>query len=442
MFTETHDNWTVNTFAETTDGGETWVSKPFNNILVIKNMMNRDDGTSVMSATGTFTDEQKELFKGLSRVGALLANQSYYNVENLIDGKADGKLYATQFPSTPKYVTTTDGGETWTKHEFDADKYMYTGVFLDANNGIIAGRQLTLYRTTDGGTTWTKIVHGAGEGLNSIYCKNRNECFAGGLKGRMFSTKDGGANWTWQDIHNDALNEIEFPTPDTGYVAANLSIFRTIDGGSTWTKFAHNTRGNFIEFPTKDIGYIGYPSGTPSIHKTVNAGDYFERWVDYTYVENKTSASTFCFRNALVGLTTGKDKLIFTTDGGTTWNTKDVDLGGSAASGIIDLNNKEWLVFNSVKRVYKCDENFDCYLKYIDLTPINGYRSFSKRDSSSVYAGFYSYTEDSKICDSALVSYNGGETWQRIKDTLNTNMFFAENNVAFNLAYVQIHKRY
>lgn len=165
---------------------------------------------------------------------------------------------------------TEDGGESWTLiwegddlaryliiDPDDSDTlYLSTGIFdreaynSDCENGESGG--VGVLKSSDGGETWESIINGltdlyvgclrmhptnsnilfAAAGNNSCSCSYSEDYVTGGL----FKTENGGVSWT-QVIENDLMTTINFSpsNPDIIYAGSYYSIYRSDDGGDTWT---------------------------------------------------------------------------------------------------------------------------------------------------------------------------------------------------------------
>ncbi|HLA56345.1 MAG TPA: T9SS type A sorting domain-containing protein [Flavobacterium sp.] len=130
--------------------------------------------------------------------------------------------------------TTTDGGETWTPGtglSAIPEKVSYAGgdtYFLVNNTGQIQ-------KSDDNGATWTTVFTGAGT-LTGISFYDSLTGIATGYQ-YIYKTTDGGATWTPQDVFEgitfrdvkwiDSMHLVMIGSPD--------AIFGSVDGGATWT---------------------------------------------------------------------------------------------------------------------------------------------------------------------------------------------------------------
>ena len=193
-----------------------------------------------------------------------------------------GERYTTTF-----ILRTRDGGSTW-QTVLDEDRTgLYALDFFDAQRGVVCGYSGLVYRTEDGGSTWqrwqhdsydfmqsvrmidtTRFILYAGEGFQegtvhypttpdwffleraplepSLTCDHRftdGELLTAGY-GAMFRSMDGGATWTPLDVRGDFYLDMDFSADDvTGLVCGfDGSILRTTDRGQTWQTVQNTDR--------------------------------------------------------------------------------------------------------------------------------------------------------------------------------------------------------
>lgn len=174
-----------------------------------------------------------------------------------------------------------DGGVTWSRQ--DSGSMLMKGVhFIDTNEGWAVGASLssggngTILHTTDGGNNWN--VQSSGPEGTDAHFINSSEGWittSSVFSGKVSHTSDGGNSWNNQASSN-TLNDIEFLDSTEGWaVGGHWTILHTTDGGSSW----------------QDLSQIGMTS----THRTVEAIDQDTVWV-------------------------GGDGLLYTVDGGLSWN--------------------------------------------------------------------------------------------------------------------------
>jgi len=421
-------------YGETIDGGNTWTPVTYN-AKIIQTMLKFKNGQVLICAD----DTPKTVFPNCKF--SSIPNSSGTKIgSNQLADLGYGKVYSASGYSVTeqKLEYSSDSGKTWksqviAKKSYTGDNDLYGVAFLNSKIGIAVGTYLSSYVTTNGGTTWQKYVHGGAEGFKKIYCKTKDKCFITGNAGRLFRTNDGGLTWNYRDLYSTTLQNVVFPTTDTGYVSASGVIFRTIDGGNNWTKFIQPDDGSFLSFPTKDTGYVGYSSGW--VNKTVDAGQTWNPAIDVTYLNNiGYGGGGACFRSTSEGLVSGPDNLLYTNDGGDSWKSITLSLSGYAANSIIDLNGRDWIVMGGNGQVYKCNKNLNCSLKYFNNPNNYTYYSGYKQDTNNIYLV--------TINDTLVVTHDGGNTWKKTKDSLFGKVTFPTlySNVCYSAFGTYVYK--
>jgi len=170
--------------------------------------------------------------------------------------------------------------------------------------------------------------------LTSVYFTGANTGFATGANsntaGVIFRTTDGGVTWSTMYNATYGLNAINFVNATTGYAAGwNSDVYKTTDGGSNWA--SQNTgQGypvNSIYFTTVDTGYAVGSNGF--IVKTVDGGT---TWTPQTSGTSYALNGVF-FTNSATGYVVGANGwYLKTTDGGATWAAQTLASGANLSA--------------------------------------------------------------------------------------------------------------
>lgn len=173
------------------------------------------------------------------------------------------------FFGSPKFVKTSDGGNTWTSTSMAGHAATLIDVhFFDESTGIAVGGTGSSYNgnavvliTTDGGDSWETAYESTrapgidGEwgwkisfptrmtGYVSVeYNSNSNPRPA-----KVLKTEDGGVTWNALSIPSSTqragLQGIGFVTPEIGWASGRGTTTVTTDGGITWTSLTHAAEG-------------------------------------------------------------------------------------------------------------------------------------------------------------------------------------------------------
>ena len=214
-------NTTVQEYARSTDGGNTWTS----------GIMNLGLGGSPSLGVGN-----------ISAVSSTTAYISLYPT-----GNTNGGIWKT-----------VDGGTTWTKQtsaSFNTSGESFANIvhFFDVNNGVAlgdpAGGYFEIYTTSNAGVTWTRVpsanipvpLGGAEYGVTNVFETVGNTIWFGTDKGRLFKSSNSGLNWTVASTpiadftSATAGGSFTFKDVNNGLLLTDGgSLFKTSDGGLTW----------------------------------------------------------------------------------------------------------------------------------------------------------------------------------------------------------------
>ncbi len=243
---------------------------------------------------------------------------------------------------------TTDGGKTWTNNfrgDFAASFYNINSVaypttaksYYAVSNGII-------YSSPDRGVTLDPILSDFDVQMNDIAVRGDTiwACGSGSFsvptasrRPKVFRSINGGATWTTISAPFTAgstaqtLNDIEFPTHLVGYMSGSRdTIWKTTDGGTTWSKLPLPTPGvtpqiSYTDLQALDANTVfvtgnGFPRQV--VFKTTDGG---QTWTDISGnlqalgIGNFTGVRMHDANNGYVVRPGGF--LCKTTNGGQTW---------------------------------------------------------------------------------------------------------------------------
>ena len=86
-------------------------------------------------------------------------------------------------------------------------------------------------------TQWSIVNPPKTEYFKDVHVFDSQDAIAVGAKGAIYRTTDGGTTWS---VHisptSDDLNDVFFITPARGWIVGGTSLLRTVDGGVTWLK--------------------------------------------------------------------------------------------------------------------------------------------------------------------------------------------------------------
>lgn len=197
--------------------------------------------------------------------------------------------------------TSTDGGFTWSSY-YSANTIFYDGVAhpTDGNQVFASGYKydgtswnISFFHSTNGGTSWsdTPLVVSPNSSYGRCIAISESDpgiILVGGYEyltsyiPYLFKSVDGGASFS--DIAPPAATyyvngaAIHPAHPDTILAGTLLNMFRSTDGGSSWTTVSSLSYNYDISFSNADNDLV-MSGGTSRIHRSTNSG---QTWASVT----------------------------------------------------------------------------------------------------------------------------------------------------------------
>lgn len=212
--------------------------------------------------------------------------------------------------------------------------------FLNETNGWVVGPDAyygVILKTTNGGESWHDVSLGDNVGKVDV-------CFVDTLNGwavgyddsnqnvNLYRTRDGGSTWTFLAENNyinvnqslyhntitfvDSLRGISYKYyTDNAYVNGNTKVYLSTDGGMNWseTQEIENAIFNKIKFVNKNTGWLVGYGGV--IYRTTDSGESWRKQPSYTL--NTLNSVDLIDENTgwIVG---SQGTILHTTNGGVT----------------------------------------------------------------------------------------------------------------------------
>ncbi|MGD8781057.1 MAG: YCF48-related protein [Ignavibacteria bacterium] len=277
--------------------------------------------------------------------------------------------------------------------------------FIDGNNGWACGSKgMTgaIFKTEDGGSTWAEVlITGIFDSFSDMCFLEDGTIWAGGSKNTskkclLYKSIDNGTNWIPYTLPEDlSVNCLYFADNNEGWAILNESgasrIYHTADGGENWT----------VQM-----------NGTTSDGWTIR-----ELFCWYFFDKN----------NAIAAGNYGY--IIYTTDGGSTWNYRDTPISTQLWNIYFVDDTNGWIVGGAGNLLYTTDKGVTWNELSLGITQNLKSVHFIDQNNGWV-AGGVSNTNQGIIYS----SNDGGLTWSQ--ETLSSNrdlndIFFLDNNSAW-----------
>lgn len=195
-------------------------------------------------------------------------------------------------------LKTTDGGANWIQKNSGTVENLMKVQFINSNVGFAFGAG-TLLKTIDGGESWNPIDIG---GMNNFYYPCGLSCISESvfyISSGLWLKKTTNGGITFETIEvpvGQNIENIQFLTEQIGYKKGPDKLYKTSDGGSTWSVILNSFYNGTFFFLTQNIGFVNF-SGT--LLKTIDGGLNFSI-IDFQNESMLHGVDIFCLNENII----------------------------------------------------------------------------------------------------------------------------------------------
>ena len=226
--------------------------------------------------------------------------------------------------------------------------------------------------------------------------------------GKVWKTTDGGATWTWLN-NNLFVTKMTFISPDTGLALTDSGLAKTVDGGYSWQSVLWPPTTSWWTHPVffnNLTGITAQESGTnDSIHvyKTNDGGD---TWYLVAGVPASMGAYVpdVSFPDSMNGYILGETNMYKTSDGGMSWSLIQTHPYGFGSISFISPDTGfAFANMGAFYRTYNGGLSWDSFP--VPVTPYNGQVRFLNSSIGYMCGG------DGLTSGFVMKTVDGGQNW-------------------------------
>jgi len=168
-------------------------------------------------------------------------DKRFHDIDMFDSDVTRGYTVGSNFPFTHGLImSTTNGGKSWFVAHTESAKRI-RGIQADcdgAGTSFAVGDDGLVLKIHSSSLFWVEVTSPCTSILNDVHFINQNVGWVVGGDGAVFKTTDGGTTWTDQST-SGTWNAVFFKDANTGWIAGSYGIvLMTTDSGANWTEIA------------------------------------------------------------------------------------------------------------------------------------------------------------------------------------------------------------
>jgi len=211
---------------------------------------------------------------------------------------------------------TIDGAKTWKQVNLPAGilSLPYEISFTSLKTGYIGFQNNKIAKTTDGGETWVRLKNDppSGNGYHNSFSFADDTVGYAVSNYYLYKTSDGGNSWTVTAAPYGAQSVFAV-NRSVAYIASSFDTYKTSDGGASWSGSYWNS--GLMYFTNPDDGLI-FSDYSEIFKKTTGSEDFMQTYHSSKFVFSWYRISFAEDFGCALG---GDNSIVVTNDGGSSW---------------------------------------------------------------------------------------------------------------------------
>lgn len=190
----------------------------------------------------------------------------------------------TRYTYENMFLKSTDGGQNWSSQVLGTGNSL-NWISVPDPQTIYCASEYIIYKSIDNGVTWDTVYQAQYPLFSDMQFLTADLGFAiSRPAGDLYKTTDGGESWNQNNIAQDySLCSIYFLSENIGYAFGGYNLYRTIDGGLTWSNI-YSSNSQFLDLVFNDE-MNGWAVCDFRIYSTTDSGITWERdFATYPYL--------------------------------------------------------------------------------------------------------------------------------------------------------------
>ncbi|HSD71809.1 MAG TPA: YCF48-related protein [Thermoanaerobaculia bacterium] len=329
------------------------------------------------------------------------------SVNLLLTTSTPSVVYAADLDGPTQFYRTTDGGENWVARSTPFARLRSAAVDVNDPMVLYAASSVGVFQTSDGGESWrelSKLPSGAVSAAIAVDPADSRVIYVSGnvpgQPGAIYRSSDGGATWTRTALR-EYTHELLFDPRDHSRLFAvtnSAGVQVSTNGGASWRRLAPE-----IQYPSRvaidpaDSSRL-YILALGAVYLSSDGGETVIRVPAEAFREHVNAITVSGSSAVLAGSDRG---LLRSEDGGHVWSDSSAGIREvSVRSLAIDATNPAVLFAGSAEGVHESLDGGNTW-SVVPGSPETNVVAIDPNDRATLYAAGRS----------VLRTTNGGQTW-------------------------------